>query len=77
MKTPPYSPVKIVGKSGCLEPHQHEHIQKPKTMSKKMNITFNDDMQNQAKDVLPERPSASIRWEAEKVCSNTHGRSKN
>ena len=67
IKSPPYSPVKIVGKSGCLEPHQHEHIQKPTTMSKKMKFTFNDEPPNLAKDTLPERPTASIRWETEKV----------
>ncbi|XP_065056504.1 protein capicua homolog [Rhopilema esculentum] len=41
--SPPYSPVKIVGKSGYLEPAQHGHIQKPKTMTKTMKIAFNDD----------------------------------
>lgn len=67
VSSPPFSPVKIVGKSGCLEPYQHEHIQKPKTMSKKMKFTFNDELQNQVKDPLLERPSASIRWETDKV----------
>lgn len=65
--SPPYSPVKIVGKSGCLEPHRHEQIQKPKTMSKKMRFTFNDDINSHARESVVERPSNSLRWETEKV----------
>ena len=42
-KSPPYSPVKIVRKSGYLEPSQQGFIQKPKTTTKKMKFTFNDE----------------------------------
>ena len=67
IRSPPFSPVKIVGRSGCLEPHQHEQLQKPTTMSKKMKFTFNEEPAIHARDSLPERPSASIGWGTEKV----------
>ena len=69
MKSPPYSPVKMVGRSGFLEPHQREHFQKPTNMSKNMKLTFNEDPFSRGKDASPERPSTSIRWETEKVSS--------
>ena len=59
--SPPYSPVKIVGKSGYLEPAHHGHIQKPKTMTKTMKIAFNDDYRVNGKS------PRDGRWNAGKV----------
>ena len=69
MKSPPYSPVKMVGRSGFLEPHQREHFQKPTNLSKNMKLSFNEDPFSHGKDASPERPSTSVRWESEKVGS--------
>jgi len=71
MKSPPYSPVKMVGRSGFLEPHQREHFQKPTNLSKNMKLSFNEDPFSHGKDASPERPSTSVRWESEKACEST------
>ena len=60
--SPPYSPVKIVGKSGYLEPSQQNFIQKPKTMTKKMKFMFSDEAHHQEGEGQREKSSAPVRW---------------
>eukprot|EP00794_Sanderia_malayensis_P010914 gene10914-12073_t len=59
-KSPPYSPVKIVRKSGYLEPsQQHSFIKKPKTTTKKMKFSFSEPESNLTDS---EKESAPLQW---------------